>query len=99
MFNYGNANEAQREAISATDGLVLITAGPGTAIRDEVDLITKDNISSWFESNYNSLVKSEHTYLAEPQRNAALNQVIRYAERMYGKWSSIQQAEVDVLHM
>ena len=66
------------------------------AIRDEVDLITKDNISSWFESNYNSLVKSEHTYLAEPQRNAALNQVIRYAERMYGKWSSIQQAEVDV---
>lgn len=66
------------------------------AIRDEVDLITKDNISSWFESNYNSLVKSEHTYLAEPQRNAALNQVIRYAERMNGKWSSIQQAEVDV---
>ena len=66
------------------------------AIRDEVDLITKDNISSWFESNYNSLVKSEHTYLAEPQRNAALNKVIRYAERMYGKCSSIQQAEVDV---
>ena len=29
MFNYGNANEAQKEAISATDGLVLITAGPG----------------------------------------------------------------------
>ena len=22
MFNYGNANEAQKEAISATDGLV-----------------------------------------------------------------------------
>ena len=30
MFNYENANEAQKEAISATDGLVLITAGPGT---------------------------------------------------------------------
>lgn len=30
MFNYGNANENQREAISATDGPVLITAGPGT---------------------------------------------------------------------
>lgn len=28
MFNYGNANEAQKEAISAIDGLVLITAGP-----------------------------------------------------------------------
>lgn len=30
MFNYGNANPAQREAISAIDGPVLITAGPGT---------------------------------------------------------------------
>ena len=66
------------------------------AIRDEVELITKDNIASWFESNYNSLVKSEHTYLAEPQRNAALNQVERYVERMDGKWGTVQQAEVDV---
>lgn len=55
-----------------------------------------DNIATWFESNYNSLVKSEHTYLAEPQRNAALSQVERYAERMDGKWASVQQAEVDV---
>ena len=30
MFDYGNANEAQREAINSTEGLVLITAGPGT---------------------------------------------------------------------
>jgi len=47
------------------------------AIRGEVDKITNDNIATWFESNYNSLVKSEHTYLAEPQRNAALSQSIR----------------------
>lgn len=66
------------------------------AIRGEVDQITNDNITSWFESNYNSLVKSEHTYLADPQRNAALNQVKRYAERMDGKWETVQQAEVDV---
>ena len=25
MFNYGNANEAQKEAISATDGLVCLS--------------------------------------------------------------------------
>ena len=25
MFNYGNANEAQKEAISATDGLVPVS--------------------------------------------------------------------------
>ena len=66
------------------------------AIRGEVDKITNDNIATWFELNYNSLVKSEHTYLAEPQRNAALSQVERYAERMDGKWASVQQAEVDV---
>lgn len=30
MFDYGNANEAQREAINIIGGLVLITAGPGT---------------------------------------------------------------------
>lgn len=28
MFDYGNANEAQRDAINSTNGLVLITAGP-----------------------------------------------------------------------
>lgn len=66
------------------------------AIRGETDQITNENITSWFESNYNSLVKSEHTYLAEPQRNAALGQVERYAKRMDGKWETVQQAEVDV---
>lgn len=30
MFDFGNANAAQREAIGAADGPVLITAGPGT---------------------------------------------------------------------
>lgn len=66
------------------------------AIRNEEHLITTDNITRWFESNYNSLIKSEHTYLAEPQRMAALNQVLRYAKRQAGKWDMIKQAEVDV---
>ncbi len=30
MFDFGDANEAQRRAIAASDGPVLITAGPGT---------------------------------------------------------------------
>ena len=30
MFDFGNANEGQRKAISTVDGPVLITAGPGT---------------------------------------------------------------------
>lgn len=35
-------------------------------------------------------------YFREPQREAALNQVLRYVERQHGDWSLIQQAEVDV---
>ena len=66
------------------------------ALRQEERLITPNNITDWFETNYHSLVKSEHTYLAEPQRNAALKQVLRYAERQDGKWYTIKQAEVDV---
>ena len=30
MFDFGNANEGQRRAISTADGPVLITAGPET---------------------------------------------------------------------
>ncbi len=65
-------------------------------LRGEEQKVTEDNITSWFESNYVSLVKSEHTYLAEPQRMAALKQVLRYADRQAGKWDTIKQAEVDV---
>ncbi|MDR1831465.1 MAG: ATP-dependent helicase [Fusobacteriaceae bacterium] len=66
------------------------------ALRHEEHLIQSDNIIGWFDSNYTSLTKSERTYLAEPQRNAALKQVLRYAERQAGSWGLIQQAEVDV---
>ena len=30
MFDFGNANDGQKLAISTSDGPVLITAGPGT---------------------------------------------------------------------
>lgn len=66
------------------------------AIRQEKHLITKENITRWFETNYNTLVKAEHSYLAEPQRKVALEQVLRYVERQSGRWDIIQQAEVDV---
>ena len=66
------------------------------ALRHEEQTITEDNISKWFDSNYVSLTKSEHTYLAGPQREAALKQVLRYVERQHEDWSKIQQAEVEV---
>ena len=66
------------------------------ALRHEEDTITVENVSRWFETNYTSLSRTEHSYLAAPQREAALKQVLRYVERQAGSWSMIQQAEVDV---
>lgn len=66
------------------------------ALRNEEDTITTDNVIKWFDANYASISKTEHTYLAEPQREAALKQVLRYVDRQHGDWSLIQQAEVDV---
>lgn len=66
------------------------------ALRKEEHLIVPDNISVWFDTNYSTLSKSERSYLAEPQRKAALQQVMRYAERQAGQWYTIKEAEVDV---
>lgn len=65
-------------------------------LRHEEQTITEENVSRWFDSNYVSLTKTEHTYLAGPQREAALKQVLRYVDRQHDDWSQIQQAEVDV---
>lgn len=66
------------------------------ALRREEQTITRDNIHRWFDANYESLSKSEHSYLAPPQLEAALKQVLRYADRQAGDWSHIREAEVDV---
>lgn len=66
------------------------------ALRKEEQTITEENVTRWFDANYISLAKTEHTYLAEPQKMAALKQVLRYVDRQNGDWSAIQQAEVDV---
>lgn len=66
------------------------------ALRHEEAMITEENVRKWFEANYASLSKSERTYLAQPQQEAALRQVFRYMERQQGDWSAIRQAEVDV---
>mgnify|MGYP001107124871 CR=1 FL=1 len=67
-----------------------------TVLRGEQHRINPDNIIEWFNTNYTSLTKSERTYLGEPQKNVALKQVLRYAERQDGKWDTIKEAEVDV---
>ena len=66
------------------------------ALRKEERTITEENVTKWFDTNYASISRSEHSYLAEPQREAALKQVLRYVDQQKGDWASIQQAEVDV---
>lgn len=67
-----------------------------SALRGEPEKITAENVAKWFEVNYANMSESEHIYLAEPQRLAALAQVQNYVERQNGDWSQIKQAEVDV---
>ena len=66
------------------------------AIRREESAITPENVGKWFDANYESLSKMERAYLAEPQKKAALKQVLHYVERQKGDWTAIQEAEVDV---
>lgn len=66
------------------------------ALRHEEADITPDNIQKWFDANYTSLSQAEHSYLAEPQKEVALTQVLRYAQRQAGTWDQIREAEVDV---
>ena len=65
-------------------------------LRHEEHLITEENIAGWFDANYTTLSRSEHTYLAEAQKRAALAQVQRYAQRQSQTWSTVKEAEVDV---
>lgn len=66
------------------------------ALSNEENEIIQENITYWFETNYETLSKTEHTYLAKAQLDAALNQVLRYVDRQHGDWSVIKEAEVDV---
>jgi len=67
-----------------------------TALRGEKDNIHEGNITFWFDTNYDSLSKAEHAYLAEPQLKAALKSILRYAEKHRDKWEAVVEAEVGV---
>jgi len=67
-----------------------------SALRREEHLITADNVKLWFDSNYATISKREHNYLAEPQLNAAYKQIMNYVNRQNGDWSRIQETEVEV---
>ena len=66
------------------------------AIRGAEEIITPENVQAWFNANYAHLARAEKMYLADPTKQAALDQVLRYVDRQGNNWSAIKQAEVDV---
>ena len=66
------------------------------AIREEYQKINRDNIKIWFDTNYEAISKSQHSYLGQPQLDVALEQVIRYAEKQSENWKKVQDAEVQI---
>ena len=66
------------------------------ALRGEKENINESNITSWFDTNYDSLSKAQHAYLAVPQLKAALKSIMRYAEKHRDKWEAVVEAEVGV---
>lgn len=67
-----------------------------SAIKKEYEKINRDNIKIWFDTNYEAISKSQHSYLGKPQLDVALEQVIRYAEKQSENWKKIQDAEVEI---
>ena len=65
-------------------------------LRGEQETLTDANIESWFNTNYQLLVKQLHSYVAEAQRKAILHQVLNYRNQNEGLWHRIKEAEVDV---
>lgn len=65
-------------------------------LRKEESTLTNENISNWFNENYQLLSKSQRTYLQEGQRTALLVQILRYRDNQSQRWHLIKEAEVDV---
>ena len=65
-------------------------------LRGEQETLTDANIETWFNTNYQLLVKQLHAHIAEAQRNAILHQVLNYRNQNQGLWNKIKEAEVDV---
>lgn len=65
-------------------------------LRGEEHILTDENITGWFNTNYNQLVKSQHGFLHQAQRDALLHQVLHYRDVNNGEWQKIREAEVDV---
>jgi DNA helicase-2/ATP-dependent DNA helicase PcrA len=58
--------------------------------------ISEKNITNWFEENYDLLSKSSRISLAPSTKKAALDQVLKYAEREKDNWNLVSDAELEI---
>ena len=65
-------------------------------LRGEQNNLPDSSIIAWFNQNYQDLIKKEHGFIQEAQRNAILKQVLRYRDANQNSWDTIKDAEVDV---
>ncbi|PTV93157.1 DNA helicase-2/ATP-dependent DNA helicase PcrA [Halanaerobium saccharolyticum] len=65
-------------------------------LRGKEQLINKNQIEAWFNSNYNNLIKKERVYLRPSTQKIALEQILNYVEKNKNNWSQLKEAEVEV---
>jgi DNA helicase-2/ATP-dependent DNA helicase PcrA len=65
-------------------------------LRGKEQLINKNQIEAWFNSNYNNLIKKERVYLRPSTQKIALEQIFNYVEKNKNNWSKLKEAEVEV---
>ena len=65
-------------------------------LRGEEDKVTDEQISHWFNANYSYLSHQERLYLSSGGQRAALDHVLKYANRERGTWDRLRETEVEV---
>ena len=65
-------------------------------LRGEEDSVTENQIEDWFAANYAHLSHQERLYLSPSGQDAALDHVLRYADRERGRWDNLRETEVEV---
>ena len=65
-------------------------------LRGEKRVVTDDQIKNWFEANYAYLSRQERLYLSSSGQKAALDHILRYANREQESWDRLRETEVPV---
>lgn len=65
-------------------------------LRGEEHVVTDEQVENWFEANYTYLSRQERLYLTASGQKAALDHILRYANREQETWGRLRETEVPV---